>query len=187
MIKNEGSTSLSLFFCTIVPLFCGWCTKSTFFLFPDRFTRPQALSFAVLLVPTARAFESFCRIRWMDWLKPKILTEDNSSERPDAQLFAGGRSFQLSGLCSCTWCGTVRIIKRTHGRFQFLYRVVKKKKKGYFVYFLLYRCFVIKPWWSTEPVKEWPHLLLEGLYFIFFLFGTDNIKNCPNEITVLEG
>lgn len=107
IIRNEGATSLSLFFCTIVPLFCGWCTKSTFFIFPDRFTWPRALFFAVLLVPRARALDSFCRIRWMDGLKPKILTEDNSSEPPGVQLFTGVRSFQPNGLCSCIWCDPV--------------------------------------------------------------------------------
>lgn len=122
------------------------------------------------------------------------------------QLFTGRRGHfhaRCSLVCSCTWCHVtcraVCIGKLQDKDVQFsrivwwffrdiilngdywtefvVFTLSLKQMLILCIFVLLYRHFVIKTRWNAmNCAKEWPQLLLRNIFFLFFLIGTENVK-----------
>lgn len=170
IIRNEGATSLSLFSAPLCLFSVAGVQKVHFSYFRTVSLSHRPCSLQFLFLEQGLLTHSAELAGWIDWSQ-RFWQRITHPSRP---AFSYSRVWgHFSSMVSAPvhgvilWDCTHR--KTTHGRFRFLHCVFKKTD-GYFVYFPLYRCFVIKPWWSTEPFKEWPHLLKEGICcFCFFL------------------
>lgn len=171
IIRNEGATSLSLFSAPLCLFSVAGVQKVHFSYFQTASLGQGPCSLQFFLCLKQGLWTHSAELDgWMDWSQRFW----QRISHPSRLAFSYSRVWgHFSPMVSAfvygviLWDCTHR--KTTHGRFQFLHRVFKKKQKtdGYFVYFPLYRCFVIKPWWSTDQFKEWPHLLLEGICSFF--------------------